>query len=160
MSLHSLHIADEFDHVGRARVTFILDGFDCDPDEVSLDLSITPTKIHRKGDAVRGPSGEAIRIEKHNRWLLGTADVLSKDLNEHFKWLFRRLIPVRDKLPSYAQAVPALFSVLYESNYLYAGTGPVFDAAISENIALIGAQLGFDIYCLSEHVIRAEIEGD
>lgn len=41
-------------------------------------------------------------------------------------------------------------SVFWQSTYLYAGTGPLLDAADLAGVAALGAGMGFDIYQLDE----------
>lgn len=42
------------------------------------------------------------------------------------------------------------FDVLWESTYLYAGTGPLLSAQVCEGIGALRAGMGFDIYQVDE----------
>jgi hypothetical protein len=76
--------------------------------------------------------------------------VVSKDINDHFHFLLDRLLPHSDEILSFAKGGDTYFGVLWQSTYLYAGTGPLIDARSLAGVAMLGASMGFDIYQIDE----------
>jgi hypothetical protein len=56
------------------------------------------------------------------------------------------LLPHRETIHRFARNGETYFDVLWESSYLYAGTGPELDRDCITGISQLGAGLGFDIY--------------
>jgi len=140
-----------YDHVEQVFASFSISDFTCDPDDITQMLSIEPTATSRRGAIIRNKkTGEALGLVKRNRWTLVSRGVDSKDANVHLRWLIARVALHGNVLEQVDGA--GLFSVIYKSSYLYAGTGPVIASNICASIANLHAELGFDIYCTSSHV--------
>ena len=96
-------------------------------------------------------AGQLLRPEQEGWWALGTRGKLeSKDVREHFHYLLAFLLPHAGALRDFAQGGETYFDVVWKSTYLYAGTGPIFDAESLRGIAELGASMGFDIYQIDE----------
>jgi hypothetical protein len=74
----------------------------------------------------------------------------SKDINEHFRYLRDRLNVTREILDSIAPNGRTYIDVLWQSTYLYGGTGPLLDAEAIGWAAAVGAGMGFDIYQVAD----------
>jgi hypothetical protein len=98
----------------------------------------------------RNYAGDIMGTYDRGSWYLSSEGAVdSKDINDHFHYVLERLLPGRD----YFAQVPngeTYFDVLWKSSYLYAGTGPLIDAASIAGIAALGAGVGFDIYQVDE----------
>jgi len=130
----------EFDasHVGRVAVSFHLSSPTLDPSEVTLALGISPELI-------------SVAPSTHGFWSISSqgkvdGSLAAKDINEHFRYLLRALLPLREAILKFAQGGETFFDVLWESSYLYAGTGPVIADDCIAGICQLNAGLGFDIY--------------
>ncbi|MDB4908083.1 MAG: hypothetical protein JWO05_2867 [Gemmatimonadetes bacterium] len=75
---------------------------------------------------------------------------MSKDVREHFQFLHQRLLPHAQIFRRFAESGETFFGVTWKSTYLYAGTGPLLDAASLAGVAALGAGMGFDIYQIDE----------
>jgi hypothetical protein len=152
MAISESHAA----HIGRVKVAFWLSGAGLDPSVVSGIVGIPGDFVARAGEprmarngAVLNAPNEAVwRIDSSKR-VQDTGDAL-KDINEHLRSLLQILLPHREALTKIAQTGSAFFDVLWESSYLYAGTGPVLEADCIRGIADLGAGVGFDIYQIEE----------
>ena len=143
MTLNPSHEA----HVGRVAASFILSGTDLDPEVVTRAVGVSPDASARRGDARFNAAGRLVAPHPESWWKLSTRNrVESKDLNEHLRVLLSFLLPHRTELLELSRNGQAYFDVLWESSYLYAGTGPVIDPAYVQGIAALGAGVGFDIY--------------
>jgi hypothetical protein len=128
MTLNPLHAA----HIGRVAVTlsFTMPGEDAAAVGRALDLP---------GDV----DGE--------RWMIRSVpSVESNDLNDHLRFLLAHTLPHRERLHDVTEGGEVYADVLWESSYLYAGTGPVLAPDVIQGLGQLGATLGFDIYQLSE----------
>ncbi len=75
-----------------------------------------------------------------------TPEIDSKDINEHFEYLLSLFLPRAESFKGFE----TFFDVLWESTYLYAGTGPVLSPRNCNGIGRLGAGIGFDIYQVDE----------
>jgi hypothetical protein len=134
MSITEFHAS----HIGRVGVSFQMSSPTLDPNEVTRALGITPELV-------------SVPVSTHGFWSLSSqgkveAGLAAKDINEHIRYLLRILLPVREAILKFAQGGETYFDVLWESSYLYAGTGPVIAEDCIAGICQLNAGLGLDIY--------------
>ena len=147
MSINNFHAS----HIGRVRVNFLIAAPDLNPQEVTAVLGIQPDKVAQRGDERRNAAGALLSPHEGGFWLLSSkgrvdGELHSKDLNQHLMFLLKLLLPHRESILRFAGSGETYFDVLWESSYLYAGTGPVIRPECIEGIAQLAASLGFDIY--------------
>ncbi len=137
--------------IQRVHVEFILSRFDLDPDEVSLALKIKPTRSARRGDERRNHRGTLLSHHKEGWWELSSeGEVESKEINEHFEYLLKRLLPHKETILSFAQGGETYFDVLWETAYFHGGNGPLLSNQNIKGMAELNASIGFDIYQVDE----------
>lgn len=135
--------------IGRVAVAYWLSSPDLDPVNVTSSIGVEPTLTVKKGDDILSPFGKIVGQQREGRWCLSSNGFIeSKDVNDHFGYLFEELLPHRDRILELVAGASAesYFDVLWESSYLYAGTGPVLSRESIERISLLAASVGFDIY--------------
>jgi hypothetical protein len=117
-------------------------GFDGDPDDITRAFGVPPDDVRRKGERRIGRGGREFDTP-FNSWTIVSA-VQSKDVNEHLRGLLRR---VEGKQWAYkTEFRRANFGVTWKCNYLYAGSGPFYEADVIAGIASWQAELFQDIY--------------
>ncbi len=149
MALSPLYLAT----IRRVHVEFLLSAPDLDPEEVSSALKIKPTRSAKRGDERRNPRGALLSPHKEGWWELSSeGKVKSKDINKHFEYLLKRLLPHRERILSFAKdkGGETFFDVLWENTYLYAGNGPLLSNQNIKGMAELNAGIGFDIYQINE----------
>jgi hypothetical protein len=60
------------------------------------------------------------------------------------------LLPHRDAILKLSQEGDIYFDILWQSTYLYAGTGPIIDRDCLQGVSQLQASMGFDIYQIDE----------
>lgn len=136
-------------HIGRVAVAFYLSSSDLDPERVTLGIGVDPTSTSKKGEDVFSLKGEVGGQQKEGFWCLSSKGLIdSKDVNDHFGQLLEALLPHRNLILQLIDEFDAesFFDVLWESSYLYAGTGPVLSVKCIEGISRLRGAVGFDIY--------------
>ena len=134
-------------HIRGVAVTFSVSAPDLDPDAVTVATGLQPDRQARRGDERRNRAGKLLGFEQEGWWALGTRGKLdSKDVRVHFHYLHAQLLPHAALIRAFAEGGETYFDVVWKSTYLYAGTGPIFDADSIRGIAELGAGMGFDIY--------------
>jgi len=134
-------------HIGRVEVSYWIRGAGLDPDGLTEVLGIRPTRVFRVGEPRRNAVGNQIGLHEHGFWeVTSRGKVHSKDVNDHCAVVLQPLLPHASFLRERQAGGAATVDVWWESSYLYAGTGPLFSAASVHAIALLGADLNFDIY--------------
>jgi hypothetical protein len=148
MKLSSFHLST----IRRVRVGFDLTAPKLDPDAVSLALKIKPTNSAKRGDERRNIKGTLLQPHKEGWWQLSTqGKVKSRDINKHFEYLLKKLLPHRETILSFAKNGKTYFGVFWENTYLYAGNGPLISSQSIKGIAGLNANIGFDIYQIDEN---------
>lgn len=136
-------------HIGRVQVSFFLSALDLDPNAISEMTRLNPDKTARRGDERRNYKGELVSPHDEGFWMISSeGKVESKDINDHIKFLLALLLPHRKTLSKVIGHMKgeAFFDVLWTSNYLYAGTGPMISHDALQGMSDLGASIGFDIY--------------
>lgn len=126
----------------KVSVTFGFDSFKCDPDEITAALKITPDGVGRKGSKRMLRNGQET-IQPITYWSIVSRS-RSKDVNVHIRGLLARVAGRQRKVKS-EFGCPSI-SVTWFGNYLYAGSGPFYEADVIEAIASWQATLWHDIY--------------
>jgi hypothetical protein len=126
----------------HTAASFGFHAFACSPAAITVGLGIAPDETWAKGDKRTLGSGHELVVH-HSSWSIVSRS-LSKDINEHVRELLVRLQSANRPFdPSWG--APA-FGVLWKGNYLYAGSGPFYEADVLAGIAALGAALYQDIY--------------
>jgi len=134
MSINELYAS----HIGRVAVSFQLSSPTLDPDEVTRALGVSAELLSNQPSTL-------------GFWSLSSQGkvegaLAAKDINEHIRFLLRILLPSKSTVLTFAEGGETYFDVLWESSYLYAGTGPVLASDCIAGICELKAGLGFDIY--------------
>lgn len=140
-------------HIGRVEVSFYISARDLDPDELTKKLQIAPDSQAKRGDEQKNYVGKVVSTHEEGYWMITSKGRIdSKNINDHFEVLFRLLHPIRHLFGCYISELQGetYFDVLWESSYLYAGTGPVLSATVIKKSGDVRASIGFDIYQLNE----------
>jgi Domain of unknown function (DUF4279) len=126
----------------KVSASFGFAGFDCDPDDITQAFGITPDGVHRKGERRMGRGGREFDTAFSSWAIVSTDD--SKDVNEHLRELLRRIEGKQSaRKPEFGRAT---FGVTWKCNYLYAGSGPFYEANVIAGIASWQAEIFQDIY--------------
>ena len=136
-------------HIGRVKADFYLTARDLDPEAVSQITGLHPDRTARRGDERRNYKGDLITPHDEGLWMISSAArVQSKDVNDHLHSLLTVLLPYQEIILQIIAEMKgeSFFGVLWTSNYLYAGTGPVLSHEVVRGISDLGASIGFDIY--------------
>lgn len=152
MSISEFHAS----HIGRVKVAFSISGPNINPQKVTEALGIQPDSSVSCGDDHRNFKGELIEIHSEDFWQIDTKDkVNSKDINDHFHYLLSKLLSHTEAILKFAQDGETYFDILWESSYLYAGTGPVISRENLQGISQLQAGMGFDIYQIEQSKLSA-----
>lgn len=136
-------------HIGRVQVDFYLLARNLDPDAISQITGLKPDRTARLGDERRNYKGEVVSPHDEGLWMIGSKGrIESKDINDHINSLLAMLLPHK---ATFLQIITDMegetfFDVLWTSNYLYAGSGPVISREALQGMSDLGASIGFDIY--------------
>jgi hypothetical protein len=147
MGISELHAS----HIRKVEVKFSISGRNLNPEAVSQNIGIQPDYSGITGDDDMNNLGQVIGKHSEGFWMLSSeGKVRSKDVNDHLRYLLFHLLPHREKLLTLAQSGETYFDVLWQSTYLYAGTGPVIERDCLQGVAQLEAGIGFDIYQIDE----------
>jgi hypothetical protein len=136
-------------HIGRVKVDFFVSALALEPAKVTEWIGLQPDKMARCGDERRNYKGDLISPHDEGFWMISSKGrVNSKDVNEHIGFLLKVLLPHREKVLHVINEMngETYFDVLWTSNYLYAGTGPLISRDALQGMSDLGASMGFDIY--------------
>lgn len=134
-------------HIGRVAVSYWIAGASLDPDSLTEVLGIQPARVFRVGEPRFNAVGEQIGLHSRGLWeVTSRGAVHSKDVNDHCAAVLQPLLPHAAHLRERQVGGASTVDVWWESSYLYAGTGPLLNTASVQAIALLGADLNFDIY--------------
>lgn len=146
---------DEFyvSHIGMVRVSFSVSALNLDPAEFTSTIGVQPISTAKRGDERRNYVGNIISPHEEGYWKLSSeGKVNSKDINEHFSFLLKILLPHRKEILRLVKELngEADFDLIWQSSYLHAGTGPLLSLEIVKGVSQLGAAIGFDIYQIKE----------
>ena len=147
MGISELHVS----HIRDVRVGVVLSSPNLTPQDVTATLGIEPDSSASRGDEQRNIAGKLMKPHTEGYWRIDTkGKVQSKDINDHFRFLLSLLLPHTKSILKFAQDGETYFDVLWQSTYLYAGTGPVIDSECLQGVSELQAGMGFDIYQIDE----------
>ena len=126
----------------RVQAYFGFSEFSCDPNEITQALGVIPDGVGRKGQVRTVRGGRDLRWPWNDWTIQSRAE--TKDINDHLRELLARLDGVAGRIREDFGA-PS-FSVLWKGNYLYAGSGPFYEANVVAGISALNAMLWQDIY--------------
>lgn len=146
---------DEFyvSHIGMVRVSFSVSALNLNPAELTKTIGIQPVSAVKRGDERRNYVGNIISPHEEGYWMLSSeGKVVSKDVNEHFSFLLKILLPHQNTIVRLVKKLNGEtdFDVLWKSSYLHAGTGPLLSFETVEGVSQLSAGIGFDIYQIKE----------
>ena len=136
-------------HIGRVKADFYVSARDLDPNSISQITGLQANRSAKRGQERRNYGGELISPHDEGFWMISSEDrVESKDLNDHIGSLLTLLLPHKETISELLSELKgeAYFDVLWTSNYLYAGTGPLISREVLGGMSDLGASIGFDIY--------------
>ncbi len=140
-------------HVDRVKLDFRISSRDLIAETLTETIGVEPILTARRGDERKNYSGQLVSPHVAGLWVI-TSELLttSKDINNHFKALFEILLPHADYISGIYSRENAeiFFDVMWESNYLYAGSGPILSRATIGGVAQLNGEIGFDIYQIDE----------
>ncbi|MCV6606565.1 MAG: DUF4279 domain-containing protein [Porticoccaceae bacterium] len=142
MSLSDFHKST----IIEVRAYFGFTYFECDPEEITATLGVRPDIVMRKGEVRTLKSGKKI-TNAFSSWSIQSCNN-SKDVNDHLRELLQRMSGCGEKI-SKRFGSPG-FSVLWKGNYLYAGSGPFYEADVLQGVAELKGMLWHDIYQVDE----------
>jgi hypothetical protein len=144
---------DIYYDVGRLKFGLIVSGQHQSPAEISLALGIQPDYAHCKGDQIiNAATGRIGRKRRSNIWVYDSESLTdSKNLDDHARVILERVLPLTLAITKLAARNEIYFSAKWESSRLDWGSGPTLSAETCRDIALIGIELSFDIYCSLPH---------
>jgi len=147
MPISDLHAS----HIRRVEVTFSVSALNLDPDRVTLATGLIPTESAKRGDERRNVVGNLLSPQSEGCWAYSSTPLVSsRDINDHFAAVLGAVLPHAATLLEFAKGGETFFNILWESTYLYAGTGPLIDACHLQGIGTLRAAMGFDIYQINE----------
>jgi hypothetical protein len=114
-----------------------------DPDEVTVILGITPSRVQRRGDPNQGKPGQLL---SKGGWILSTEDVLgSKDARHHLNWILER---VSGKNAEFAQLHSRgyLVDLCVRWDSVNGHGGPTISPPQMKALADLEIELWFDVY--------------
>ena len=141
-------------HIGRVCAGFVISAKDLDPSVLTLNTQIQPSSSAKFGDEAHDYRGRPLfRTHDEGFWRISSDNlVVSKDVNDHCTYLLDLLLPHNDLILTTLREVTgeAYFDILWESSYLYAGTGPILSKEVIKGASLLNASIGFDIYQIDD----------
>jgi hypothetical protein len=129
--------------------------FECDFEEISNKLLLTPTRTAKKGQRRSGRPDDK-RIWTGNFWGYERVTKSNDYIGDHIAEFINEIIlPKKDIIRELSAICEIEFSIV---QYMYHGCNPGFclDNSQLKILTEIEAELNVDIYCLSENVIHPE----
>lgn len=133
--------------MSKLYISYKVIGFDLDPDEISHQAGLSPSKTWKKGDLV---SDRAIVRYKRNGWQVASGLGTDSDFRDHIRALIEKLTPHRQILIEFAKLYYVELScVIYmdqasDNPRPYAGFEPDEVAFFAE----LGVHIDFDLYAI------------
>jgi Domain of unknown function (DUF4279) len=136
----------------RTFAEFVISG-SSSPDAVTKALGIEPDSVQRMGEPVTGSDGSAVLGKgRFNRWALSSAHrTPSHQLEDHLQTLIDVVRPRSEEISCFAGTDRIWFWISWQSDQLFRGTGMILSASVSREVASLGAELDFDLYCTAVH---------
>ncbi len=143
-------------HIGRVFVAFVISAKRLNPNGITDLVGVEPELAVTTGEHLKDYKGNALpSTHKQGFWRISSRrNIDSKDVNEHFRYILDILLPCSQELIVKINEMngESGFDVLWESSYLYAGTGPILSKETINDVSKLNASIGFDIYQISEDI--------
>ncbi|MDP9023987.1 MAG: DUF4279 domain-containing protein [Candidatus Eremiobacteraeota bacterium] len=138
--------------VGRISFSLAICGKVQSPAEITRALGIRPDYTHLLGDEIVSGGGKTVGTRIRHVWVFDSTSLTnSKNLDEHARKVLDRVLPVADIVRQLKAQNDVLFVAKWESSRLDWGSGPELSPATCRDVAVVGIELNFDIYCSLEH---------
>ena len=135
------------------RVSYGIDAFEFDPDEITSITGLKPSKVLRAGEPVswakKIKSGRVIPQVKYNSWELKSELEPLTDLDEHIRVLIQRLKPSWSEFVKLGAQYCGMFTCIVW-DYSDARPAIFFDQDIVKDIAEINAGIKVSVHTLNE----------
>ena len=136
----------------KLDVMLVLQGESLDPDAITQQLSLQPSKSYRKGDSMPGahkmPPEVRARLYKHGSWQLKSRLEPQSELEEHVRDLLEQVRPCQDAMRVLAQQYGGdIDCAAYGYEYVPALWLP---AEILAEVGALGLSLGISVYDFTE----------
>ncbi len=130
-------------------------GFDMNPDEITKEVGVNPTKTRIKGEyRTVGTKTPRKIINKENQWILESSLSRKLPLEKHLEHLLDKIKFHKDSFKYLTKSCTVeLNSALY---YYEANPGLSFETELLKEIADFDISLNLDIYCLAGTVLELE----
>lgn len=130
--------------IARVRASLRVFGDSLEPEEVSALLGRQPSRNHRKGDKIRGKSGNLDAVEPTGAWILDSALSERAEVEEHVESLLSSLSNDMDEWSRLTDTYSAsIHCGLFLDQY---NEGFELSPRCAQSIAERGLVIAFDIY--------------
>jgi hypothetical protein len=146
---------DDYATCHKTYATLMIIHPELDPDTVTQNLGIQPTRTYRRGE-VRNPQGRCPFVYQRGGWFLESEGaVQSRDARRHIDWLLDRVEPHREALNRWQVAgYQTVINCYWDS--AYGQGGPMLGPVLMGRVSNLGLELWFDIFL---HYYDEEAEG-
>lgn len=142
-------------HIGRVHVAFVISAKKLNPDTITDLVGVEPDSTATFGEHLKDYKGNDLPdLHEQGFWKISSRkNINSKDVNEHFRYILDILLPFSQELIIQVNEIngESGFDVLWESSYLYAGTGPILSKDTINDVSKFDSSIGFGIYQISEN---------
>ena len=115
-----------------------------DPDVITNELGLAPTRSQVKGHPKKSPRGEV--MSKITVWVFSSeGQVQSKDLRRHLDWLLEKLIPFSDRLHKLQQFPGATMAIWCYWESAHGDGGPALWPEQMETMARLNLECTISI---------------
>ncbi|MEA5470216.1 DUF4279 domain-containing protein [Spirulina sp. 06S082] len=126
---------------------FTVLNFDCDPDEITAFVGVTPSKVWKKGDLIYPNASVS---HKQNGWTIKSELDNSIELSKHIEVVLNK---IEDNWQSFVKICCKYYAELECTIYIYdEDNRPTisFDKKLVKKLAQLNAEIDVDLYILSE----------
>ena len=134
------------------RLSLVISGFECNPNEITEKLAISPTKVGMKGETYQiGPKDKKIdKVWPYNFWSYLQESETNQFIGElATKFIGEVIAPKVSELKEISKYSMVEFQIV---QYYYNGCNPglVVDKKSIQLLSIAGVSLDVDVYCLGE----------
>ena len=133
----------------EVKVSLVIGGSNCAPEEITASLGIEPTRIYRKGESkiVGSPPRELPMKHKESVWILDAPDN-DADIERKLEWLANKLSDRAEAVKRITEKCPAEVSIVIYSGD--ANPGLRLSSQLLMKIADLGLDVDVDLYYMGE----------
>jgi hypothetical protein len=136
---------DDYPTCARTYATLRIYHKDLDPESITLNLGIQPTRVQVKGRPVTDSIGMTFNPPIGGWFLSSKGQVASKDVRRHLDWLLAKLEGRDDALRSLREGGHRIDVTCYWLSAEGHG-GPILSPAIMRRFGELEIQVSFDVY--------------